>query len=367
MRIHRGQLLLAVTGLIWLGGCASIGPPLPPSLELPHPPSDLKAVRKGNKVTLTWTVPSLTTDRQSMRYLGKTQICRSVDAVLVSCGVPVGQVAPPENLAPTESPRRKKLQATFSQTLSSELQLRASAAATYAVEVLNRAGRGAGLSNQVHIPLAQALPAPENFTAKVTAQGVVLEWTAAPGSASASARRSYRVYRRAEGSQKKILVGEKNLDSEDHPPSDNPSIVDQSFEWEKIYFYHADTLTVIPQAGKPDVSLEGDDTPEVKVFVDDVFPPAVPSGVEAVFSGAGQQGFIDLIWTPVTDADLAGYNIYRREERSGAVKVSPEPVKIPAFRDTQVTSGKKYLYSVSAVDVRGNEGGRSEEAGESVP
>ncbi len=361
---------MAVAGLIWLGGCASIGPPLPPSLELPHPPSDLKAVRKGDHVTLTWTVPSLTTDHQSVRYLGKTQICRSIDAVLRACGVPVGEVAPPENFGSQHSPERKKLQATFSQTLPIVLDERnSSATATFAVQVLNRSDRAAGLSNQVHVPLAPALSPPENLSAQVTAQGVLLEWTAAPAatSTSDSVRRSYRVYRRAEGSQQKILAGEKTLEADDHPSLHQLSILDQSFEWEKTYFYHADTLTVISQTGQPDVSIEGDDTPEVKVFAHDIFPPAVPSGVEAVYSSAGQQSFIDLIWTPVTDSDLAGYNIYRREAGSAAVKLNPEPAKIPAFRDTQVSSGKKYLYSVSAVDLRGNESSRSDEAGESVP
>jgi len=42
-------------------------------------------------------------------------------------------------------------------------------------------------------------------------------------------------------------------------------------------------------------------------------------------------------------------------------------VKIPAFRDSQIISGKTYFYSVSAVDLRGNESARSEEASESVP
>jgi hypothetical protein len=365
MRIHRGQLSLAVGTLIWLSGCASIGPPLPPSLELPHPPSDLKATRKGEKVILTWTVPALTTDRQSVRYLGKTQICRSVDAALVSCGVPVGEVAPPVDLASKERPPEKKMQAKFGETLPAELQHRSvSAMATYAVEVLNRAGRGAGLSNQVHVPLAEALPAPENFSAKVTAQGVALAWTGVPLSVSTSdsLHRSYRVYRRADGSSQKILVGEREAGGEDHQ-----SLTDQSFEWEKTYYYHADTLTAIPQTGKPDILIEGDDTPEVRVFAHDIFPPAAPSGVEAVFAGSAQQGFIDLIWTPVTDSDLAGYNIYRREEGSAAVKVNPELAKIPAFRDLQVTSGKRYFYSVSAADVRGNESARSEEAAESVP
>jgi fibronectin type 3 domain-containing protein len=191
-----------------------------------------------------------------------------------------------------------------------------------------------------------------------------LSWTDAPLSVptSDSLRRSYRVYRRSEGSQQKILVGQRDADAEDHQ-----SLTDQSFDWEKTYYYHADTLTVIPQSGKPDIFIEGDDTPEVKVFAHDIFPPAVPLSVEAVFAGSGQQGFIDLIWTPVTDSDLAGYNVYRRDEGSTAVKVNPELVKIPAFRDLQVVPGKKYLYSVSAVDARGNESGRSAEAAESVP
>jgi len=42
-------------------------------------------------------------------------------------------------------------------------------------------------------------------------------------------------------------------------------------------------------------------------------------------------------------------------------------LKTPAYRDADVASGSRYLYSVSAVDVRGNESARSEEAGEAVP
>jgi hypothetical protein len=175
-------------------------------------------------------------------------------------------------------------------------------------------------------------------------------------------RRSYRVYRRAEGSQQKILVGEREAGS-----GLGQSVTDQSFEWEKSYYYHADTLTVISQAGKPDISIEGDDTLEVKVLAHDVFPPAVPSGLQAVFSGPGQQLFIDLIWAPVTDADLDGYNVYRHEEGGAAVKVNTEPLKVPAYRDSRVVAGKTYFYSVSAVDVRGNESGRSEEASERAP
>lgn len=124
---------------------------------------------------------------------------------------------------------------------------------------------------------------------------------------------------------------------------------------------------MIAQENKPEVQIEGDDSPEIKVFAHDVFPPAVPSGLQAVFSGPGQQAFIDLIWAPVADVDLDGYNIYRHEEGAAPVKVNAEPLKTPAYRDTSVSSGRNYFYSVSAVDVRANESARSEEASEAAP
>ncbi|MFZ0761752.1 MAG: hypothetical protein WAM69_17540, partial [Candidatus Sulfotelmatobacter sp.] len=59
--------------------------------------------------------------------------------------------------------------------------------------------------------------------------------------------------------------------------------------------------------------------------------------------------------------------IYRHQEGAAPVKLNSEPVKTPAFRDTQVAAGNTYFYSVSAVDLRGNESTRSKEASERVP
>ncbi|MGA2375154.1 MAG: hypothetical protein ABSF72_06520 [Candidatus Sulfotelmatobacter sp.] len=364
MKLLRGQWL-GLAGLVWLTGCASIGAPLPPSLELPRPPEDLRAARKGDKVTLTWTIPPRTVDRQRVRYLGKTNVCRSVDPTLAACGTPAGEAAPPADFADKNEPGSRKMTSSYTDTLPRDLMLHNTfGSATYAVEVLNRDGRAAGLSNQVHVPLAETLPAPTEFSAEVRAQGVLLKWSGVLLSLPApnSLRRSYRVYRRTEGSRQEILVGERDAGMER-----NLSFTDQSFEWEKTYYYRVTTFTVVAQPGRPEVPIEGDDTPEVKVFADDVFPPAVPAGLQAVFSGPGQQAFIDLIWAPVPDADLDGYNIYRHEEGGTPVKVNSELVKMPAYRDMQVASGKKYFYSVSAVDLRGNESARSEEASERVP
>ena len=112
--------------------------------------------------------------------------------------------------------------------------------------------------------------------------------------------------------------------------------------------------------------VEGDDTAEVKVFAHDIYPPSVPTGLQAVASGAGQRPFIDLIWSPAAEADLAGYNVYRGEPGSAAVKINSEIVKVPAYRDPDVKPGVRYSYSVSAVDARGNESARSQEASEGV-
>jgi hypothetical protein len=238
-----------------------------------------------------------------------------------------------------------------------------SASATYAVEVLNAGGRGAGLSNQVRVSLVRTLPPPRDFAARVTGQGVVLTWTNdVPPAHSPATHYVDRVYRRAEGNAQTILVGEVPAGSER-----TLTLTDSGIEWEKTYEYLAETVTVIAPEGKPAVQVEGDDTPEVKVFAHDVFPPAVPSGLQAVSSGPGQKTFVDLVWAPASDVDLDGYNVYRHEEGSDPVKLNVQPLKTPAYRDSNVASGKTYFYSVSSVDVRGNESARSEEASETVP
>jgi fibronectin type 3 domain-containing protein len=102
--------------------------------------------------------------------------------------------------------------------------------------------------------------------------------------------------------------------------------------------------------------------------VHDIFPPATPTGLQAVFSGDPRRPFIDLAWTPNTESDIAGYNVYRRSaDEQEFKKLNTELVKTPAFRDNAVQPGTKYIYSVSAVDLRGNESPKSAEASETVP
>ena len=353
------HLLLLASAPWLLTSCATIAPPQPPSLDLPKPPLDLRATRKGNRVTLTWSIPILTTDRQTIRNLGPTRICRTT-LEMKQCGTPVAEPSPAASSPKTSGQTTKE---SFTDTLPAELENENSTGyVTYAVEVLNRNGRGAGLSNQARVLLAPTLPPPQDFQAQVTSRGVLLSWTkpTLPQQVPDNIHFEIRAYRRGEGSRQQTAVGEVAIGGE-------PTLTDAEIQWQKTYEYHAETVSVVRGPNGNAARLEGDDTPEVKVFANDVFPPAVPSGLQAVFSGPGQSPFIDLVWAPVTDADLAGYNVYRHELGGEPVKLTSEPLKTPSYRDDHVTAGKRYLYSVTSIDFRGNESARSEEASETVP
>jgi hypothetical protein len=331
----------ALAATLLLTACATVGPPQPPSLKLPKPPLDLRAVRKGDRVILTWTIPSVTTDRQTIQSSGPARICRG----LIGAG----------------GSAKKKPTASYIDKLPPQLESDSSSSfATYAVEVLNSDGRGAGLSNRVKVPLFRTPPAPQDFRADVTSQGVVLIWTGSSLSAPTDAHYVYRVYR--SGEKQPVLVGEVPIGNETRF-----ALTDSEIDWGKTYQYRCEAVAVVGDPAKPSLQVEGDDTPEIEVFAKDIFPPAVPSGLQAVFSGPGQQPFIDLVWAPVTDADLAGYNVYRHVEGTPPSRLNVEPVKTPTYRDTNVEPAKRYIYSVSAVDLRGNESAQSETASELVP
>ena len=118
------------------------------------------------------------------------------------------------------------------------------------------------------------------------------------------------------------------------------------------------------------LELAGELSTPIDVDVKDVFPPSVPTGLAAVAS-AGEDGkgpSVDLNWQPNTEADLAGYIVYRREGDGEWQRISPAALSVePAFHDAQVQPGHSYQYAVSAADKDGRESGRSVIAEERVP
>jgi hypothetical protein len=366
--------LICVLGGMVLASCGYPGVPIPPALELAKPVTDLRAARKGDKVYLAWTVPAKTTDRQIVRHPGVTRICRSLKVPVADCKNAAAEIPPSQFPLPAAEANRKgglppKVEASYTDILSQDLQKQDPAAEiTYAVSVQNASGRSAGLSNQVQVPSAPTLPPPDHFRVEIKKEGVLLSWDCPPAVAASDViEHKLRIYRREQGKAADAKVSDANLTDCNQAQPANQEFLDQTFEWEKHYDYRATMVTVAAAPGKPEVEVEGDDTPAVQIFAHDVFPPAVPTGLQAVFSGVGQAPFVDLVWSPDTEPDLAGYNVFRHEENQPPVKLTSELVKAPAFRDSKVESGKKYFYSVSAVDERNNESTKSEETSEQVP
>jgi hypothetical protein len=353
------RLHLALAAILCLAACGTPGAPRPPSLELPQPVNDLAATRQGDKVTLAWTPPLQTTDNQNIRHPGPVRVCRDVNTTaMVECPQ-VAELAP----APVPDRNGKPELRTYVDTLPPQLQQQnPTGFATYALESLNARGRSAGLSNQVQVPLAPTLPPPTDLRAEVTPEGIVLTWTGALHEHEApELRHFYRVYRRTPETPAWTVVGEVQLSTDPQA-----RFVDSSFEWEKTYLYRVAVVTSITRNGVA-VKVEGEPSAEVKAFAHDVFPPVAPTDLQAVASGVGQPPFVDLTWAPNTEPDLAGYNVYRREEGQHPLKINTELVKAPSYRDRGAAPGRKYLYSVTAVDLRENESPRSSETFESVP
>src|SRR5581483_3861903 len=142
MNLNKLQLGLWLGLSTLLAGCGSPGAPLPPSLELASPVSDLRAVRKGDRVYLTWTPPAHTTDRQNVRHPGATEICRSIGTAMQGCADVVAKVPPS---AAARARDHAPAPATYTDQLSAEVeQQNPTSAAWYAVSVLNSYGRSAG-------------------------------------------------------------------------------------------------------------------------------------------------------------------------------------------------------------------------------
>src|SRR5262245_47616778 len=88
------QALLACTAVAMLVACGVSRSPLPPSLHLPKPPQDVEVSRKGDKVSLTWTVPQQSTDQEPLRrHIGTTRVCRAIGGRVSNCAQPIAELA----------------------------------------------------------------------------------------------------------------------------------------------------------------------------------------------------------------------------------------------------------------------------------
>lgn len=343
-----------------LAGCGTPGAPLPPSLNLADPVTDLSAVRAGNRVSLNWTVPQQNTDKLTMKNDVSVWICRRQGS---SACEDVGRgnlLLPPGGAG------------SFAEELPQTLASGAPRVLTYFVELKNHNGKSAGFSNGA-VVLAGAAPAPlAGFSAELRKAGVVLHWAPENEDTPVRLQRRLLTPQPSKPKEQGLLSPppepeEQNLLVENG--SRSGGAVDKGVRFGEAYEYRAQRVTRVTVDGKM-LELDGALTQPLKVDVRDVFPPAVPKGLVAVAIAPvnGAEAAIDLSWQPDSEADIAGYAVYRREGDEAWQRISPaEPLVGPAFHDAHVEPGHTYHYVVSAIDEGGRESARSAEAQETVP
>ncbi len=169
--LRSAALIAALAAFLALAGCGMPGAPQPPSLELPDRVDDLSAVRTGNQVALAWTMPKRDTDKVLLKGNVTVRICRNESAAQgCSAAALIGLSADADG--------------AFTDTLPPALTGGAPRVLTYFVELDNRKGRSAGLSNGAQVLAGEAPAAVDGLAAEMRREGVLLRWEPAPSEAA---------------------------------------------------------------------------------------------------------------------------------------------------------------------------------------
>lgn len=366
----QGRSLVPVAAVVALTcvllcSCAAQAPPHPPRVERPVAVRDLTAEQVGTSIELRFTRPDSATDGELLTKPIEIEIFRRVTPSNAKPGRSASTGPGPETPSPPRTTLKgidlsrrtvdRKVEysdqippADFSQFLGSTL--------TFRVRALTRgfhARRIEGeLSNTAPVTLLDVSRPVEGLALEVTEKALKLRWS--PPTESVSGRplaaiAGYRVYRsdsRRSGPYRR--VGEVS----------EPSYADTNFAFGHLYSYKVRAVS-----REDSQTAESLDSAALEILPRDVFPPAAPGGLTGLYTAAA----VELLWNPNTEPDLAGYNIYRREARGHAERLNAELLRSPLFRDTTLTPGGRYSYSVTAVDLSGNESAASLEVEVDVP
>jgi hypothetical protein len=284
-----------------LAGCGAIGDLQPPTLDIPQPVADLRAIQQGDKIAIDFTIPELTTEGTALR-LAKVELSAGQE-LLDTAGMKPG----PAHLD-LEVDRWKGQEVIFR------------------VRLFSHKGRDSGWSEQVPLRVIPPLATPGGLKAETVASGVRLSWEGQPDS-------SFRVRR----------GGEVVADVSGHEWVDTTAQFGQKYEY---------SLQAVVMSDP--VRAESEISPAVAITPQDRFPPAVPKGL----NGMAASSSIELAWDPNGESDLGGYNVYRTSGEQAWQRVA-ERTAAPSYSDRDVKPATAYRYAVAAVDLSGNESERT--------
>jgi hypothetical protein len=355
-------------------GCGVPGEPVPPSPPIPLPVTDLTAVQRGDGVLLSFTLPKKDTRSQRLTQTPTADILRgslrpdglpdlhslhvvdTIPSAVLNSYIQDGKVEFLEHFSPEET------------------RAHPGEIVVFAVRTRVSERKSSADSNVVVVSLYRVPERIENVQTHESENTIELSWTAptrTSGGEPLSGPLPYHVYR-GEIDPASQTAAEKDLHAAvwkspliQIATTTEPQYKDTGFDYGKTYVYVIRNAMQVN--GKP---LESDDSKPVIITPKDVFPPAAPQDlVAAVLAGAQAGSYVvDLSWGINVETDLAGYRVYRseRENQRGEL-LTPHLLPSSEYRDTQVVSGQRYWYTVTAVDKAGNESAPSAPLSVEIP
>ena len=298
--------------ILWLEGCAYVGPPKPPALDIPARITDLRAAEYGDQIVVQFTIGALTTDGLALTSLKAVEL----------------------QVTGGDAPRRLAVRAKAPGPVDDNFPAKdwVGKQVTLMVRATGPKGKASDWSNPVTLAVGVPLATPTDLKAVSDPKGVRLTWSGSLGSETGG---RCRIFRGAGDAMPQRLA-----------ESDKVEYLDTAVDFGSPYRYFVQAL-----AGE---MRQSEISAIVGVTLMDEFPPAVPVGLTAV---AGVNS-IELAWQPNTEEDLAGYQVYRSTGGGAAERIAG-PVDAPNFSDRTVEIGKKYSYTITSIDRTGNESAHS--------
>jgi hypothetical protein len=339
-------------------GCGNVGAPLPPLIQIPVLVSDLKVQQFGKSAHLSWTLPKLNTDGSAATTVATVEIYRlatdrnqpAPDSKWFAQSAHLWKSIPKQVLDTYPPDMKLSFSDTFQEFNAGDVFQRSF---HYAVRVVNNKKQSAGLSKIVSLTVSPLPTSPENLhVVSLGEQHTELGWDLPKLNIDGSAVNDptqFNVYRRADLQSPETRLNQTLVKE--------ARFKDESIELDKSYVY-----SVRPVVETPSGPVEGEDSQLLEVTNADTYPPKPPGEVTAISSDQG----ISLVWLPNTEADLAGYWVYRSGQDKKFERLQDQLLTTASIIDKSAEKGQTYFYRVKAVDLKGNASEFSEEVSDTV-